>query len=280
MSPEYDYAVQYRDGDSSSSARGIIKIKISKIQADGFRTLSWLSSGKVLLKVQIQDDVRETVVETVESDRAIWDDELHFDTRKGSDMTFTILMRHRMRKETTIGGVTEKLNSCLWNTNSVERRLCHDRIAVHTHIHFKIELLPPASPNAARRQAAFKERISNLDDRHIEGSVRPISNIIFGAVHLATNDVYPRSSSPTNDSDRSVARIASAAEALQLGGIPFAETWDPLLSQVKQFTNLVQKFAEVHPYAKFGFSVLTAAFRVSTITIQFYQPLIQFRTRS
>ncbi|KAJ7913248.1 hypothetical protein B0H13DRAFT_2005399 [Mycena leptocephala] len=252
----------YRDGGSSSSSHDIIKIKISKIQADSFRTLSWLSSGKVLLKVQIQDDVRETAVETVESDRAIWDDELHFDTRKGSDITFTIVMRHRMRKETTIGWVTEKLNSCLWNTDSVERRLRHDHIAVHTHLHFKIELLPPVSPNAAKRQAALKERISNLDDRHIGGSVRHISNTILGAVHLATNDVYSRSSSPANDNDHSVARIATAAQALQLDGISFADTWDPLLSHVKQFTNLVQKFAEVHPYAKFAFSVLTAAFRV------------------
>jgi hypothetical protein len=68
----------------------------------------------------------------------------------------------------------------------------------------------------------------------------------LGAVHLATNDVYSRSSSPANDNDHSVARIATAAQALQLDGISFADTWDPLLSQVKQFTNLVQKFAEVH----------------------------------
>ncbi|KAJ6541484.1 hypothetical protein B0H19DRAFT_1268478 [Mycena capillaripes] len=261
--PEYGYPMKYRDGGSSSLSHDIIKIKISKMQANSFRTLSRLSSGKVLLKVQIQGDVRETVVETVESDWAIWDDELHFDTRKGSDITFTILMRHRMRKETTIGWVTEKLNPCLWDTNSVERRLCHDHIAVHTNIHFKIELLPSDSLNAARRQAALKERISNIDDRHIEGSFKPINNIILGAIHLATNDVYSRSSSPANDNGRSAARnIVSAAEALQLDGIPFAETWDPLLSQVKQFTNLVQKIAEVHPYAKFAFSVLTVAVRV------------------
>ncbi|KAF8181363.1 hypothetical protein K438DRAFT_1976089 [Mycena galopus ATCC 62051] len=262
MSPEHAYHMQYRDGGSSSSSRDIIKIKISKIQADSLRTPIWLSSRNAFVKVQIQDEVRETVVETVESDLAIWDDELHFDTRKGTDITFTILIRHRMRKETTIGWVTEKLNSGLWNTNSVERRLCHDHNVVHTHIHFKIELLPSTSPNAARRQAALKERISNLDSLHIEGSVKPISNLILGALHLATNDVHSRSSSPANDNDRSVVHIASAAEALQLGGISFSATWDPLLSQVKQFTNLVQKFAEIHPYAKFAFSVLTAAFRV------------------
>lgn len=129
---------------------------------------------------------------------------------------------------------------------AVERRLCHDHIVVHTHIHFKVELLPPASPNALRRQAAFKERISNPEDRHIEGIVRPIGNIILGAVHLATNDVYSRSSSPANVNHHPVTCIANAAEALQLDEIPFAETWDPLLSQVKQFTDLVQKISEVY----------------------------------
>ncbi|KAJ7359914.1 hypothetical protein DFH08DRAFT_686839, partial [Mycena albidolilacea] len=99
----------------------------------------------------------------------------------------------------------------------------------------------------------------NLNDRNLEGIVRPIGNIIFGAVHLPTNDVYSRSPSPTNDNHHSVTRIASAAEALQLGNISFTKTWDPLLSQVKLFTNLVQNFAEIHPYAKIAVGVLTAA---------------------
>ncbi|THH21102.1 hypothetical protein EW146_g406 [Bondarzewia mesenterica] len=71
--------------------------------------------------------------------------------------------------------------------------------------------------------------------------------------------------SQMNSTPGAIGGLTSAVDGTSpvVGGVTTAiNTWEPLLDKLKVFTSLVDEVAEVHPYAKIAWSVLSGAYKI------------------
>ncbi|KAJ7189915.1 hypothetical protein GGX14DRAFT_607523 [Mycena pura] len=251
QSLKYSGTYEHSRPTPHGSAQIVSVIKVSKIQVD--QVSGGWRHGKFFLNANITDKTRKTESASAESGWVIWDDEFHFDALKGSSLTFTLYATHLVRHDTMIGLSVATIDSNLWRTgNSVEMRLQNESgTPLRTHLHFKVELLPPDTECAAIRQEAANARHSTVshETRHIDQGIQaaiPLG-MAFGPVRTAA---APQGrDSWHNDSD--------GFDVVQLYSV--TESWNVLLNNVQTFTANVAVFSEILPYAKCALAVLIMA---------------------
>ncbi|KAJ7662448.1 hypothetical protein B0H17DRAFT_1185048 [Mycena rosella] len=244
---------------STRNTEDILKIKVSKIQAANVPVVGW-RTGRFFVEVKVDGGAEKTEIVIAESGLVLWDDEFHFDIFQTSTITITLLATHRVRVDTIVGWSEEKINASLWSSKSIERRLRNETGTLKTLVHLQLELLPREALCAAERQAAYNARTTSGEVHDFMSGMQ----IALGAGICPANPLGAEMQArhaAWGDGER--ASTIPAAEILGLGAIDsVSETWDLLLKHVDMFTNIVERFSEIHPYVKFACSVLTMTQKV------------------
>ncbi|KAJ6586482.1 hypothetical protein DFH09DRAFT_1308502 [Mycena vulgaris] len=244
---------------SAKNREKTFKIKVSKIKADNVPVVGW-RAGRFLVDVKVNDSTAKSDIATADSGSVSWDEEFHFDASDTSIITLTLLATHRVRAVTIVGWSEEGVTGSLWSSTSNERRLRNDTGTLRTNIHFNMELLPQDEPCADKRQAA-----SNARARSAAHDLMTAMGITMGSglgpAHPPGAETHARYAPGVDEMHTS---ILPAAKILGLEPIDsVSEIWDHLIEHVELFTKVVNRFSEIHPYAKFACSILTMAQKVA-----------------
>ncbi|KAE9386012.1 hypothetical protein BT96DRAFT_891849 [Gymnopus androsaceus JB14] len=110
---------------------------------------------------------------------------------------------------------------------------------------------------------------TGMSDFLIEFKVNLEEQTIVGVVSAMIQRVKIQASWLAHSQDINDSTLSNSMQLV--GDIPFnniAETWDPLLEKLHIFANIADKVAEVHPYAKAAYSVISMAYKVVVNQLQ------------
>ncbi|KAK7007386.1 WD40 repeat-like protein [Favolaschia claudopus] len=234
--------------DSSlQSKTSILKIKVSNIRAESVVVASW-RSPRLFVRIEANDDVESTSIAIANSGSVSWGDEFHFDIASRSIIRFTLIATHRVRPETSLGWVEERIEEQDVSSDTVVKRRLREAGTAPVAISFRCQLLPSNAPSVHRQSNKF-------------GSIG-VSTGIQAAMAMALSPVHIPGAA-LNAKNAAYASPDLAEDVLNLGQIDeMSEAFSFLLQHVDKFTNLITQFSEIHPYAKFAVGVLTMAQKV------------------
>ncbi|KAJ6471954.1 hypothetical protein C8R45DRAFT_1217918 [Mycena sanguinolenta] len=218
-----------------------MRIKISKIRVDNVPAVSWWRAGNFSVRVEASHDAMNTAIAVESFGGVSWEDELHFDIIQPFSIRFTLVATHRVRTETIVGWVEEKMNAGI-RSGMIKRQL-NATGPLATHISYLMELLSSDVPCASARREAKR----GSEDHNVGAGIQ-------AAMKLALCPIDPAASAST------LVPHPEPVAGVNFGDFDdLSEPLGALLKHVDVFTNLISKLSEIHPYAKFACSVLTMA---------------------
>ncbi|KAK6977666.1 WD40 repeat-like protein [Favolaschia claudopus] len=233
---------------SLQSKTSMLKIKVSNIHAESVVVASW-RSPRLFVRIEANDDVESTSIAIANSGSVSWGDEFHFDIASRSIIRFTLIATHRVRPETSLGWVEERMEEQDVSSDTVVKRRLREAGTAPVTISFRCQLLPSNAPSVPHRQS------------NKFGSIG-VSTGIQAAMAMALSPVHIPGAA-LNAKNAAYASPELAEDVFKLGHIDdMSEAFSFLLQHVDKFTNLITRFSEIHPYAKFAVGVLTMAQKV------------------
>ncbi|KAJ7749945.1 hypothetical protein B0H16DRAFT_863427 [Mycena metata] len=221
----------------------MLNIKISEIQVYPVRK-SRGRRGHFFVRLELNDNMRDTEVLKADSDVVSWDEAFHFDVPNRSRLKFTLRATHHIRSETIVGSGEVVLDSgFLFND------FLHNKTeTLETHIRFKVEELPSGSPPAAVRQIAA--------GRGILDGLRLNANAAVWPGHIPNVELQAGNVSHRNLQDLNL----PAMVLITINSIP--EAFGFLVNHFSRFAELVGHLSEIHPCVKIAFNVLIVVHKV------------------
>ncbi|KAE9395097.1 hypothetical protein BT96DRAFT_997889 [Gymnopus androsaceus JB14] len=130
-------------------------------------------------------------------------------------------------------------------------------------------LIRSLNTNITQPLPSSSQSNGGMSDFHIEFKVNLEEQTIVGAISAMVQRVKIQASWLAHSQDINDSTLFKRMQLM--GDIPFnniAETWDPLLEKLQIFANIADKVAEVHPYAKAAYSVISMAYKVIVNQLQ------------
>ncbi|KAJ7790422.1 hypothetical protein B0H14DRAFT_2626019 [Mycena olivaceomarginata] len=213
-----------RTNGQSSSDTKTLRIKITSMRADKVPTVSSWRTGRFLVRVQVDEDTENTAVGVAGSDWVSWTDELHFDIPRTSIMRLTLLAPHRVRRETIVGWVEERIDASV-RSGLVKRRL-HEAGTISFHV----QLLPSHSPCASDRRAVKSQ---NGQAHNLAAGMQVVMRTALHLSEPPEEKVDPESKT-------------TPPEGLDLGNIDdLSDSSSQLLQHVDLFVSVISRISEV-----------------------------------
>jgi len=176
---------------------------------------------------------------TAKGNAAVWTENFYFDALGSSVLECRVYAKHKIGSDDFIGRTKETVESLLAEgaAGVITRELCKDdangkQCKTQTIIEFTIVAISKASDAAGSL---------NMDEAVTRGKE-------------ALNLMKPPSSSFESIQGVTDATATNVKDNIQ----SVSNNWDPFLEKVKLFTQLVDTIAEVHPYAKMAWDILSA----------------------
>ncbi|KIM86900.1 hypothetical protein PILCRDRAFT_815342 [Piloderma croceum F 1598] len=200
---------------------------------------------KFYVEFAIDGQLKHTKSHTAKGNAASWTESFYFDALGSSVLECRVHTKHKIGSDDFIGGTKDAIDSLLTEgaAGVVTRELCKfDALGNPCKTQTIIELTIVAVPNA-----------SDAGVLNMEETVTQQNDVL--------DSMIPAPSS--------INQIQEAADtsATGLNNIQsVSATWGPLLQKVKLLSELVDSIAEIHPYAKMAWSILSATHK--TIIVQ------------
>ncbi|KAH7913261.1 WD40-repeat-containing domain protein [Hygrophoropsis aurantiaca] len=230
------------DGDNQKMSNNSDSITISDIRLVGLPKLSWHQmSSKVYWKVLVDKQLVKSS-SVASRDTLVWDSKFACDVKPSSSLEFEVYAKHKFGHDNFLGSIKDNVQCFLQMPGVVVRKLCQydDRGDVHeiqTTIEFTINRshAEDCSSDIQTTQTVSQE-MEAIDEMQLSPSVFDVTAGASGIVESLDNITQ---------------QIDSAAFL-----------WEPLLDKIKQVTMIVDGIAEIHPYVKMAWTVLSAAQKI------------------
>ncbi|KIM85063.1 hypothetical protein PILCRDRAFT_817902, partial [Piloderma croceum F 1598] len=182
---------------------------------------------KFYVELVIDGQLKHTKSHTVKGNAASWTESFYFDALGSSVLECRVHTKCKIGSNNFIGGTKDTVDSLLTEgaAGVVTRELCKFDVAhgnpckTQTIIEFTIAAVPKASDAGVLN---MEEAITQ--QRDVLDSMIPAPSLV----------------TPIQET------------------VDTSATWGPLLQKIKLFTELVDSIAEIHPYAKMAWSILSA----------------------
>ncbi|KAH7928956.1 hypothetical protein BV22DRAFT_1126168 [Leucogyrophana mollusca] len=219
-------------GGQAAESTPALTVKVTDLKATRLPKIGLVKrTGKFYVRVSVDDESKETTAHKGPS----WDEVFFFDVNPSSVLELQLYARRRLGADDYIGGTKGRIGSLLLDSEeptSLSRKLSvYDAQGILNELDVSLDF----TISHVLAAKAETDRVTEA----VERSTKAVTHM---------NKLFATPEMPAD--------LSTFAGAVTAGAV-----WDLLISRLKLLIVIADGIAEVHPYAKMAWNVVSAAYK-------------------